>query len=192
MWLTHFWHSWSQFFIFAWDVTAGGILRTGVLICLVATLLRFSSGRRNLREPDFPTIWNSSLEWRGGMMLMWIDFLFQVPYWISGHMSLNPEFQDGNWNRELWIFILRGGGQWGTCIFVLAPLFAYCHWLVYDLINRPRLSNASVNFSVDPVGPFYKHVLTLIPAWIGNYIHYKVWDEITYQFLNFSGAAVEV
>ena len=32
MWLTHFWHSWSQFFIFAWDVTAGGILRTGVLI----------------------------------------------------------------------------------------------------------------------------------------------------------------
>ena len=36
MWLTHFWHSWSQFFIFAWDVTAGGILRTGVLICLVS------------------------------------------------------------------------------------------------------------------------------------------------------------
>ena len=35
MWLTHFWHSWSQVFIFAWDVTAGGILRTGVLICLV-------------------------------------------------------------------------------------------------------------------------------------------------------------
>ena len=35
MWLTHFWHSWSQFFIFAWDVTAEGILRTGVLICLV-------------------------------------------------------------------------------------------------------------------------------------------------------------
>ena len=35
MWLTHFWHTWSQFFIFAWDVTAGGILRTGVLICLV-------------------------------------------------------------------------------------------------------------------------------------------------------------
>ena len=38
MWLTHFWHSWSQFFIFAWDVTAGGILRTGVLICLVYIL----------------------------------------------------------------------------------------------------------------------------------------------------------
>ena len=33
---------------------------------------------------------------------------------------------------------------------------------------------------------------TLIPAWISNYIHYKVWDEITYPFLNFNGATVEV
>ena len=24
------------------------------------------------------------------------------------------------------------------------------------------------------------------------YIHYKVWDEITYPFLNFNGATVEV
>ena len=41
MWLTHFWHSWSQFFIFAWDVTAGGILRTGVLICLVSLIFLY-------------------------------------------------------------------------------------------------------------------------------------------------------
>ena len=40
--------------------------------------------------------------------------------------------------------------------------------------------------------PFYYRVLTLIPAWISNYIHYNVWDEITYQFLNFNGATVEV
>ena len=30
------------------------------------------------------------------------------------------------------------------------------------------------------------------PAWISNYIHYNVWDEITYPFLNFNGATVEV
>ena len=41
-------------------------------------------------------------------------------------------------------------------------------------------------------GPFYKHGLALIPPWIINYIHYKVWDEITYPFLNFIGATVEV
>ena len=28
-------------------------------------------------------------------------------------------------------------------------------------------------------GPFYLHGLTLIPAWISNYILYKVWNEIT-------------
>ena len=42
------------------------------------------------------------------------------------------------------------------------------------------------------IGPFYLHGLTLIPAWISNYTHYNVWDEITYPFLNFNGATVEV
>ena len=37
-----------------------------------------------------------------------------------------------------------------------------------------------------------KHGLTLIPGWISNYIHYKVWYEITYPFTNFNGATVEV
>ena len=34
----------------------------------------------------------------------------------------------------------------------------------------------------DPWGPFYQHGLNLIPAWISNYIHYNVWDEIRYSF----------
>ena len=28
--------------------------------------------------------------------------------------------------------------------------------------------------------PFYKRGFTLFPVWIGNYIHYQVWDAITY------------
>ena len=32
----------------------------------------------------------------------------------------------------------------------------------------------------------------LIQAWMNNYIHYKVWDEIIYPFPNFNGATVEV
>ena len=40
--------------------------------------------------------------------------------------------------------------------------------------------------------PFYCHGLTLIPAWISNCIHYKLWDEITYPFQNFNGCTVEV
>ena len=31
---------------------------------------------------------------------------------------------------------------------------------------------------------------SLNPAWISNYIHYKVWGEITYPCLNFNGATV--
>ena len=31
-----------------------------------------------------------------------------------------------------------------------------------------------------------------MPAWIINYIHYKVWDGITYPLPNFNGATVEV
>ena len=31
-------------------------------------------------------------------------------------------------------------------------------------------------------GPFYWHGLTLIPTWVSNHIHSKVWDEITYLF----------
>ena len=29
-------------------------------------------------------------------------------------------------------------------------------------------------------GPLYRHGLSLIPAWISNYIHYKVWAALTY------------
>ena len=41
-------------------------------------------------------------------------------------------------------------------------------------------------------GPFYQNGLTLITAWISNYMSSKVWDEITYPFPNFNGVNVEV
>ena len=34
--------------------------------------------------------------------------------------------------------------------------------------------------------------INLTPAWISNYIHYNVWDEIAYPFPNFNDYAVEV
>ena len=41
-------------------------------------------------------------------------------------------------------------------------------------------------------GPFNKHGLTFIQAWISNSIHYEIWDEITYPFPKFNGTATEV
>ena len=44
----------------------------------------------------------------------------------------------------------------------------------------------------DTRGLFYLHRLTLILAWISNYMPGKVWGEMTYLFLNFNGCTVEV
>ena len=54
------------------------------------------------------------------------------------------------------------------------------------------LSMLGLNSKRDPIGRFYLHGLTLIPAWISNHMPSKVWDEITYPFLNFNGCTVEV
>ena len=43
-----------------------------------------------------------------------------------------------------------------------------------------------------PRDPFNWYGSTLIPAWISNNMPSNVWDEITYPFLIFNGATVEV
>ena len=40
--------------------------------------------------------------------------------------------------------------------------------------------------------PLCWHGLDLIPAWISNYINYKVWTEIAYPFPNFNNATFEI
>ena len=66
----------------------------------------------------------------------------------------------------------------------------YC---LYDSLNHIRqgcfiVAGAVICLSCwDPV---YEHGLTVILAWISNYIHYKIWNEVTYLFANFNGATV--
>ena len=43
----------------------------------------------------------------------------------------------------------------------------------------------------DLQGAFNYHGLTSVPAGISNFIHYKVWDQITYPFADFSGRTIE-
>ena len=40
-------------------------------------------------------------------------------------------------------------------------------------------------------GPFYKHELTLIPAWISNHMANKVWNKITFPFTIFNDCIIE-
>ena len=49
-----------------------------------------------------------------------------------------------------------------------------------------------VNSKIEHSDCYLGLLLTLIPAWLRNYIHYKVWDENIYPFANFNSAAVEV
>ena len=44
------------------------------------------------------------------------------------------------------------------------------------------INDMLVQVMVCHLGPLLQNGLTLIPAWIINYIHYNVWDEITYRF----------
>ena len=61
--------------------------------------------------------------------------------------------------------------------------------IIIILFWLPRYIGA--RYLTEAWGPIY-YGLTLIPALISNYIHYKVWNEITYPFLNFNGCTVEV
>ena len=54
------------------------------------------------------------------------------------------------------------------------------------------LSLLSVSEFIITRDPFYLHGLTLIPAWIHSYIHYKVWYGFAYPFPNFNGATFGV
>ena len=69
-------------------------------------------------------------------------------------------------------------GLWFERNYHLVSVCTLCHWQVVMFTDHGVNSLSSG--------------LTLILAGISYYIHYKMWDEITYPFLNFNGATVEV
>ena len=62
-----------------------------------------------------------------------------------------------------------------------------CAW-VYALVGN----GGTVDTLQSYLGPLLVTWFNFNPAWIRNYIHYKVWDEIAYSFINFNGYTVEV
>ena len=64
--------------------------------------------------------------------------------------------------------------------------------VIIKSVRISALQSSSHIQRIDPWPPFHLHGITLLPAWIGMYIHYKVWVEITYPFPNSNGATVEV
>ena len=62
--------------------------------------------------------------------------------------------------------------------------------------RQGKLCPEKADFNSSPLpissGAFYAHGLTLIVKLISNYVHYKLWDDITYPFRYFNSATVEV
>ena len=92
-------------------------------------------------------------------------------------------------------------GPPGSCWSHMGPMLApwtllsgwewYCEYNSKSNLDR-ILNGCKIKKLESPTCPFYWHGLTFIPAWIGNYIHYRVWDERVYLFPNFNGFTVEV
>ena len=63
-----------------------------------------------------------------------------------------------------------------------------------DIINvfRTTIFHSLSSFAQIYHLPKKTHRLSVIPAWVSNYMHNKVWGEITYPFLNFNSAIIEV
>ena len=60
-----------------------------------------------------------------------------------------------------------------------------------DHINAYKMFD-TMAFDDRHQGPLLLTWFNLIPAWKSNLMHSKVWDGITFPFLNVNGATVEV
>ena len=103
--------------------------------------------------------------------------------------------------NEIWILfeiaVFYNGGHFvqGEGVlnkaYYITILYVKWRWSVQGketTINSQQTSGLTTN----TCGPFCKHGLNLISAWISNYTHYNVWDEIAYSFLNFNGETDDV
>ena len=79
------------------------------------------------------------------------------------------------------------------CKFVMLRIIIYVYRFLSQT-NRGYFSVEYVNRSGAETVIFRedKHELTLFPAWITNYIHYGILDEITYPFPNFNGEPLKL
>ena len=123
---------------------------------------------------------------------------------------------------EIWRMTLKNNRTPLLCCFQLCAWFHCSMWIQTEVRVRKRLSwvltSVTLIFDLWPWpfawtslltivivmvkkvwrtdrrtdGQTDGRTLTLTTAWKSNHIHYKLWDEITYPFLNFNGATVEV
>ena len=143
--------------------------------------------------------------WLGGWLVWLVSLSVCLPVCLSVCTSvrLSASLCVSNITGErinLWIFLWNCQSQskivQGTIWNILAMLFMHHVYGVSIFFFGWKFVHISnireKDMSGFPWSPFYLHGLIFILAWISNYIHNKVWDEITYLLPNFNGATVEV
>ena len=89
--------------------------------------------------------------------------------------------------RAMVIFIMKIKQPWVLSFVVRITIFVIRLYIV--TANRLEVI---VRKAVARLGPSHWNGITLIPAWISDYMHFKGWDEITNPFPNFNGCTIEV
>ena len=105
-------------------------------------------------------------------------FILMIPYICPrGHSEYTIQSNVIAPAQSINVNAIRGDFTMGS-VMIFAGL---TQWLVY--LSLLWYIEALPVF-MSSCATFYKHGLTLIPAWISNYIQYKMWDEIIYPFPN--------
>ena len=181
MWLTHFWHSWSQFFIFAWDVTAGGILRTGVLICLVFTW--WKPFINSVVYVPMRTLLNSA-----PTDILVVDCSNRASWESNGTSAWVSNFI-----RRLLLDAIAYPRLDFNGVLTKPQMKLWHGWVIIFHRNLLMWSLIHIVRSIQDLNNLYQGplLLTWIATRISNYMSSEVWDE-SHPFLNFNGYTVEV
>ena len=96
------------------------------------------------------------------------------------------------------IYMLPNLGEWNHVFINVGFLFPWdslCTvWMWHRLMTFIN-SHEGIEcwcYCWGKVSPLKSKEQAVISAWISNYTHHKVWDEITYPFPNFNSCTVEV
>ena len=98
--------------------------------------------------------------------------------------------------RCLKLFLFKEPLFAGQYIWHKTPFKDKWFWKVLEIEMSSNSTTICYGMKIPPQqyiwGPFYKHELSFTPTSMRSYVYYKLLDEITYPFLNFNGASVEV
>ena len=100
---------------------------------------------------------------------------------INAHPNEVIKVNSKQWGKDPILCLTHGSEK---TFYVSIKLLIDCLNFIFLLVH--------LTFETNFCSRFYLHGATLVPVWISNCIHYKMWDEIIYPFPTFNGATVEV